>query len=81
MGDGMMGGPMMGGPMMVMGFILMVLIVAALVAGLAWLVRAVGGDGKSPRHRTAIDQLEARYARGEINRDEYFQRREDLERV
>lgn len=80
MGNGMMDG-MMGTPMMVVGFIFMVLILAVLVAGLVWLVRAIGGDGdgRSRPQRSAIEQLEARYALGEIERDEYFQRRNDLE--
>lgn len=80
MGNGMMDG-MMGTPVMVMGFIFMLLVVAVLVAGLVWLVRAIGGDGdgRSRPHRSAIEQLGSRYARGEIERDEYFQRRNDLE--
>lgn len=80
MGNGMMDG-MMGTPMMIMGFIFMLLVVAVLVAGLVWLVRALGrdGDGRSRPERSAIEQLESRYARGEIERDEYLQRRNDLE--
>ncbi len=32
----------------------------------------------APRHSTALDVLEERYARGEINRDEYLEKRRDL---
>ena len=33
----------------------------------------------SPPHKSAIDILNERYARGEINRDEYHSMREELE--
>jgi putative membrane protein len=37
-------------------------------------------DGKEERReRTALEILEARYARGEIKREEYLKRRADLE--
>ncbi|MCP5277915.1 MAG: SHOCT domain-containing protein [Thiobacillus sp.] len=36
--------------------------------------------GKGPgQGKTALDTLEERYARGEINREEYLKRRADLE--
>jgi putative membrane protein len=60
-----------------MGFwmILFWLIPIILVAlAISYLVR--GQNGKSGR--TALDILEARYARGEIDRDEYLKRRADL---
>lgn len=62
------------------------LIVVALVVG-AWLVvRAVLQRPMPPRppyapggpHQNALNELDLRYARGEINRDEYLQRRADL---
>lgn len=75
MPDGMMPAPMM----MVFMIVFMVLVFAALVAGVVWLVRTLG-EGRRSATRNAIDALEVRYARGEIDRDEYFQRRNDLER-
>ena len=55
------------------------LMVVALVALLAWLALAVRpGSGTEPP-RTAVDLLAARYARGEIDRDEYLERKSDLE--
>lgn len=78
MGRGMDG--MMGTPAMVLGWIVVLLIVAVLTAALVWLVRSIAGDGRTPPRRGAIEQLEMRYARGEIDRDEYLQRRDDLER-
>lgn len=78
MGRGMDG--MMGTPAMVLGWIVVLLVVAVLTAALVWLVRGIAGDGRTPPQRGAIEQLEMRYARGEIDRDEYLQRRDDLER-
>ncbi|WP_018076939.1 SHOCT domain-containing protein [Thiobacillus denitrificans] len=37
----------------------------------------VRGQGDKPK-RTALDILEERYARGEIDRDEFLKRRDDL---
>lgn len=71
---------MMGGPMMVMGLLLMVTILVAVMAGVVWLVRTLNQDGGSRRGQGAVEQLDLRYSRGEIDRDEYLQRRNDLER-
>ncbi len=52
------------------------------VVGLVWLVRQVGRDGRGRRRladRTAIEELELRYARGEVDRDTYRAIREDLD--
>jgi putative membrane protein len=38
-----------------------------------------GGSGPAPSsRREALDILEARYAKGEIQRDEYLQKKQDL---
>lgn len=74
MQNGMMPGPVM---MLVM-MIVMILVLGALIAGIVWLVRTVtNGSRSGPSNAT--ETLEARYARGEIDRDEYLQRRNDLE--
>ncbi len=58
--------------------LLLVLVIGALV----WSVRPAGragGDSPPADHRpTALDLLEERYARGEIGRDEYLQKRRDI---
>lgn len=85
MHDGMMmGGQQMQdmmtmAPMMILGLVFMIAIVAALIAGIVWLVRNLTGDRHTTGRSGAIEQLEVRYARGEIDRDEYLQRRDDLE--
>jgi len=35
--------------------------------------------GLPPRRSPGLDVLEERYARGEINRDEYLQKKKDIE--
>lgn len=52
---------------------LLALLVAAIVA-LVWWLGGRSSDG-SGRVRTARDILDERYARGEVGRDEYLQRR------
>lgn len=64
----------MGGGWLFMGLFWLVVIV-----GIVALVRAVGGSRREPR-KTALDILQERYARGEISREEYQQKRADLEK-
>lgn len=76
-----MGGFMWVG-MLIWAIIGIALIVLAVVL-LVWLVRQLGRDGRSRRRladRTAIEELELRYARGEVDGDTYRAIREDLER-
>ena len=67
-----------GGVFMILFWILVILAIAALVR---WLAvpggPSVTGGGDRKR---ALEVLEERYARGEIDREEYLQKREDLER-
>lgn len=56
------------------------LIILGVVALAKWLLSA--GDsrgGSSAPGKSALDILEERYARGEINREQYEQMRRDLE--
>jgi putative membrane protein len=58
-----------------------VLILIAIVAGVVWLVRSMAGGDAPPvgtRRSAGLDVLEERYARGEINRDEYLQKKRDI---
>jgi putative membrane protein len=43
------------------------------------LFRRTSGDSEARRGKTALEILEARYARGEIDQEEYLKRRADLE--
>jgi putative membrane protein len=79
MGGNMMDGGMMGGFMWFWA-IFMVVVLALLVAGAIWLARtltrpASPTGGPSP----ARTELDLRYARGDLTREEYLQRRADLD--
>ena len=67
-------------------FVVMLLVVVAVIVGAVNLANRSGHGPKSQgspwlppatSHR-ALEELDVRYARGEINRDEYLQRRADL---
>lgn len=64
------GGGMLLGPILTLG--LVILLVALLVP----LVRGLGGG--APRGPNARDILDQRYAKGEIDREEYLRRRQDI---
>lgn len=70
-------GWMMNGWGMGFGFILWLLILALIIAGIVWLIRSQQVRG-GQRHLTSLDVLEERYAKGEIQRDEYLQKKRDL---
>lgn len=63
-----------------LGPIFMLLVLAGLVAGIVALVRAFAGQrpASDPSSRSPRDILDERYARGEIDREEYLRRREDM---
>ena len=60
--------------------IVWVVILIAIIIGIVWLVRSLSAkDDRVLSHRRAgLDVLEERYARGEINRDEYLEKKRDL---
>jgi putative membrane protein len=76
---GMMGGYGYGhGPL---HLIIWVVILIAIVALVVWLVRSLAGTGGQnalPRRSVGLDVLEERYARGEIKREEYLQKKKDI---
>lgn len=62
-------------------FIIPILFWAFIIAVAVWLVRYMTGWGAYPRvarRLPGLDVLEERYARGEINRDEYLQKKKDI---
>jgi len=66
-------GSMMGG----FGFAFWLGILAVIIAGVVWFVRSQPLAG-SQRRSTSLELLEERYARGEINREEYLQKKRDI---
>ncbi len=80
-GFGMMGG-WGGGAMFPFSGIFGLLVLALVIAALVWLVRSIlRSHDREPRARQEaadLTVLDQRYARGEINRDEYLQKRADI---
>ncbi len=60
--------------MMLMTVLFWGLIIAGVVLGIRWLARS-GGDSRAD---TALDILRQRYARGEINKEEFDAKKRDL---
>ena len=66
---------------MLFGGLMMVLVWGAVIALVVLLVRGLtrGRDESAQQRPTALDILQERYARGEIDQQEYEQRRRDLQ--
>ncbi len=60
--------------MMLMMLVFFGLVIAALVLGIRWLVT----QGREPRTDSALDILRQRYARGEINKEEFETKKREL---
>lgn len=75
-GWGMMGG--YGGFGMIFGLAMLIAVIALVV----WVVRSAGPAGMHylppSRRSPGLDVLEERYARGEITRDEYLEKKRDI---
>jgi putative membrane protein len=63
-----------------LGPLFMIIPLALLIIAVVALVRWMGGGSGNGggRLRTARDLLDERYARGEIEREEYLRRRDDM---
>jgi putative membrane protein len=64
------------------GGVVMLLFWVLVIAGVIVLLRRVRARDLDPEReppRTALDMLKERYARGEIDREEFEQKRRDLE--
>ena len=79
-----------GGGFMVVWLVFGLLLIVLLVVGIVWLVRQVSSTGGGPTDQqrppaggppsgSAREDLDGRYARGEISREEYRAIRDDLE--
>jgi putative membrane protein len=60
--------------MMAMMFLFWVLFIVGLIVGIRWLI----GKGKEQKQDSALEILRERYARGEINKEEFEAKRKDL---
>ena len=69
----------------VFGPLMMIFMVVLVVGAVVLLVRWIGGGGhlgthSSPADRTPLDILKERFAKGEIDKEEYEERRRILEK-
>lgn len=83
MGPGMMGswGMGMGWPGMIFMWIFWVLIIVGLIVLIRWLLQSSRDNrplASGPQAARALDILAERYARGEIDKEEYEQKKRDL---
>jgi len=62
------------------GMIIWLIIIVGIVAFISWAVRARSSRGRyeGTTASSALDLLEQRYARGDIGRDEYLQKKNDI---
>jgi putative membrane protein len=61
------------------GWIFMVLFWALIIMGIVFLIKLVSGGSKAgKKEETALDILKKRYAKGEIGREEFEEKKKDL---
>lgn len=75
-GSGMMGGGM--GIGMVLAMVFWLLLIVGVVFLLVWAVQKFVGSTSGKVEESALDVLKKRYARGEIPREEYEEKKRDL---
>lgn len=68
---------------MILGLVITIAVIIGLVLLVIWVVRRMSGNNaqlgpKNLTGQSALDIVQARYARGEINREEYQQILSDL---
>ncbi len=76
MGSGMMEGMGFGaGSGMYFGMIFWILILVGIVALVVWAIRKTGRTDVAAGNETALDILKKRYARGDIDKEEFEKRK------
>ncbi|HEY4673600.1 MAG TPA: SHOCT domain-containing protein [Thermodesulfobacteriota bacterium] len=75
-GDWMMDGGM--GIWMLVNAVFWILVIVGIVLLVVWAVRRVGGGERSKAEESALEILKKRYARGEITKEEYEEKKRDI---
>jgi putative membrane protein len=75
MGNGMMDGGM--GIWMLLGTVFWILLIVGIVLLVVWVAQKVMGGGAG-RTESVLEILKKRYARGEISKEEYEEKKRDL---
>lgn len=70
---------MMGGAWGIFMFIFMLIFLVLVIAGIVLLVRYLSPHARSKSSEDALEILKRRYARGEIQKAEFEEKRKDLE--
>jgi len=79
-GGGMMDGWSMMGPVMwIFMLLLWGFVIFGVICAVRWLIVRSKPDGNNFHSETPLEILKKRYARGEISKDEFEQRKKDLE--
>jgi putative membrane protein len=76
MGQNMMSGGM--GFWMIFNMIFWLLIIVGIIFLIIWAVNKTREVEKKPKEESALDILKNRYAGGEINREEFEEKKKDL---
>lgn len=76
MGNGMMGGGM--GPWMVIAMVSWLLLLAGVVFLIVWAFQRFRPGYGSKAEESALEILKKRYARGEISREEFEEKKRDI---
>lgn len=61
------------------GILFWVLLIVVLVVLVMNVNKGMGGNGRDRTDKSALDILKERYARGEIDKDEFEQKKKDLQ--
>lgn len=74
----MMGGGYGSGVGMIFGPVIWIIVLGLIVAGVIWFVRRLDGHPSHPRPSDAMAELDLRFARGEIDAEDYAARKKLL---